>query len=98
MYTKDFYNKVDEQLSVIVDENKENQFFKKKDDVGKKSAAFLMWFIKRYNPNLTQIEEHITDGDDDSSCDIIFPNDDNLGEEVYYVVQSKWNTIKNIGG
>jgi hypothetical protein len=98
MFTEDFYEILSDQLDPIINENIDNLYFQKKDNAGKHSFAFLLWFIQRYNPDLTNVSEYVTDGNDDSSCDIIFPNKDNLGETVYYVVQSKWNEKSNIKG
>jgi len=98
MFTEEFYDIIDGELYPIIEDNKENEYFQKKDDPGKKSFAFLLWFIKRYNPNLANVAQYVTDGNDDSSCDIIFPNNDNMGEAIYYVVQSKWNNKNNLGG
>lgn len=39
--------------------------------------------------------QYIVDGNDDNSCDLIFPNQE-AGETVYYIVQVKWFAKKNI--
>ena len=39
---------------------------------------------------------YITDGSGDNSCDIIFDAKDTRDENIYYVIQSKWNTKSNV--
>ena len=97
MLTKDFYKIIDSEISEIINEYKNNAYLKKLDENGKKSYGLLLWFLKRYHPTGLNYEDYITEGEDDSSCDIIFNNKNNFGEEVYYVVQSKWFSESNIG-
>ena len=46
---------------------------------------------------MKDVETYITDGTDDSSCDIIYDNIDSSGRNVFYVIQAKWCTKSNIG-
>lgn len=99
MDTTEFYRLVDKEIDILITRFKDNSYLKKQKKVdGKKSFAFLLWFLDRYSPGLTDIETFITDGHDDASCDIIFENKDNYGRKVFYVVQSKWNSESNIKG
>lgn len=97
MYTKDFYDIVKTEIDAILLDFKDNSNLKKfKTNEGKQSFGFLLWFLKRYYPLGQNYEQYITEGDDDNSCDIIFDNIDNYGKNIYYVVQAKWFSIKNI--
>lgn len=99
MDTIDFYKLVDKEIDVLIKRYKDIPYLKKqKKEDGRKSFAFLLWFLNRYSPGLKELETYITDGHDDASCDIIFENSDNYGQRVFYVVQSKWNTESNIKG
>lgn len=99
MDTIEFYKLVDKEVDVLIRRYKYNPYLKKqKKEDGKKSFAFLLWFLNRYSPDLKDLETFITDGHDDASCDIIFENSDNFGQKVFYVVQSKWNSESNIKG
>ncbi|WP_051408645.1 AIPR family protein [Sediminibacterium sp. C3] len=99
MDTIEFYKLVDRQIDLLIKKFKENPYLKKqKNEDGRKSFAFLLWFLYRYSPGLSSIETYITDGQDDASCDIIFENKDNFGRKVFYVVQSKWNSESNVKG
>ncbi|HIE02692.1 MAG TPA: hypothetical protein EYP59_20820 [Thiotrichaceae bacterium] len=60
-----------------------------------KSYALLIWFLEFYGKK-TDYVPYITDGPDDSSCDIIFDAKDSRNQTIYYVIQSKWNTPKNV--
>lgn len=93
-----FYDIIDERIDELSDIFKNNEHLKKQDTNGKKSFSFLLWFLNRYLPNndLAQFENLITEGNDDSSCDLIFTNKDQLGNEIYYVVQAKWFAKNNI--
>ncbi|GAB2545628.1 AIPR family protein [Rufibacter soli] len=93
-----FYSVIDKEIDELADIFKENEHLKKQDVNGKKSFSFLLWFLDRYLPNndLSEFEGLITEGNDDSSCDLIFTNKDQLGKEIYYVVQAKWFAKNNI--
>jgi len=93
-----FYDIIDNRIDELSDIFKNNEHLKKQDTNGKKSFSFLLWFLNRYLPNndLAEFEDLITEGNDDSSCDLIFTNKDQLGKEIYYVVQAKWFAKSNI--
>ncbi len=91
MLTEQFYDILDKELEQIIAEKpqwiaerKLNQPYQQK------SYALLIWFLQFYAPNRNRFQQAITEGLDDSSCDIIFSQKNN-GEEIFYVVQSKWN-------
>lgn len=96
MLTKDFYKLVDNELDVLLDKYKEDQFIKKHKSAvnNQKSYALLIWFLDFYG-RISKYSDFITDGDNDSSCDIVFDNLNNQGERIFYVVQSKWNNESN---
>jgi hypothetical protein len=95
----DFYQLIDSEISSLIIAYKSNPYLSRlKPPENKKSFAFLLWFLKRYSPNLKNIESYITEGDGDSSCDIIFSNEDHYGKKVYYIVQSKWHSKTNLKG
>ena len=54
-----------------------------------KGYALLIWFLKFYGQK-DLYRTYITDGNDDSSCDIIFDNKTVMNEEIFYVIQSKY--------
>jgi hypothetical protein len=94
-----FYKTIDTEIDALGKVYKDNEHLKKQNDTGKKSFLFLFWFLKRYLPNhdpLT-LDSYVTEGNDDSSCDLIFDNKDQLGNSVFYVVQAKWFAENNIG-
>nr|WP_298660067.1 AIPR family protein [uncultured Flavobacterium sp.] len=93
-----FYDIIDSEIDKLSVPFKSNDHLKKQDENGKKSFLFLLWFLKRYLPNcdLSELEVFITEGNDDSSCDLIFTNKDQSGKEIYYVVQAKWFAKQNI--
>jgi AIPR protein len=96
MLTKDFYKLIDNELDVLLDKYKEDQFIKKHRSAvnNQKSYALLIWFLEFYG-RISKYSDFITDGDNDSSCDIVFDNVNNQGERIFYVVQSKWNNENN---
>jgi hypothetical protein len=98
MLTKDFYKVIDAELNVLLEKYKEDKFLKKLHQASsmnnRKSYSLLIWFLDFYGRK-SNYTDFITDGDNDSSCDIVFDNMDNQGNRVFYVVQSKWNTIEN---
>lgn len=55
----------------------------------------LIWFLRFYGQK-PHNQQYITDGPGDYACDIIFSNNDPGRDEIFYVVQSKWSTAKNI--
>jgi len=93
MLTKDFYNIIDECLNQLIEKYKNDEQIKrhKNSETGQKAYAFLIWFLEFYGKT-THYLPYITDGNDDSSCDIIFDAPDyRRNNRIYYVVQSKWN-------
>jgi hypothetical protein len=96
MLTDNFYDILDKELEETINEYQDDEAFQKRKPLAqKKSYAFLVWFLKLYNQGKFN-KNSITDGDDDNSCDIIFSKLDSLGNEVFYIFQSKWN--KNSSG
>jgi hypothetical protein len=96
MLTVDFYKLIDIELSEILEKYKDDTYLKKnKSSINNQKAyALLIWFLDFYGKK-SDYSNYITDGDDDSSCDIIFDNFDNQGQKVFYIVQSKWNIENN---
>lgn len=92
MVSEAFYDLIDKELEALINEYKDDLYFKKnKSNVNNcNSRAFLIWFLKFYGKT-DQYIQHITDGDGDHSCDIIFDAYDNQENHIYYIVQSKWN-------
>lgn len=90
MLINDFYDLIDSELEFEIKNSDDNYFKKVKQPQQKKSYAFLIWFLRFYGQTLS-VKEFITDGDGDSSCDIIFSKKDNYDRVMFYVVQSKWN-------
>lgn len=92
MVSEAFYDLIDKELESLINEYKDDLYFKRnKSNVNNcKSRAFLIWFLKFYGKT-DQYIQHITDGDGDHSCDIIFDAYDNQENHIYYIVQSKWN-------
>ncbi len=95
MITSDFYHIIDKELEVLLERYKNNVFVQKhkKNLNNQKSYAFLMWFVNFYG-KLSNYSDYITEGNDDSSCDIVFDLKDNQGKKVFYIVQSKWNNAR----
>jgi hypothetical protein len=97
MLTKHFYNIIDGELGTLVEKYKNDDFIKKHNgrvSEQTKSYSLLIWFLDFYGRKSNYID-FITDGDNDSSCDIVFDNTNNQGEKIFYIVQSKWNNENN---
>ncbi len=92
MLTNDFYDIIDKQIDEIMTKYSKTKLLEqqKKDIFGRKSAALLLWFLEKYAPNLEEPEKYIVEGNDDSSCDIIYKYLDENDNEIVYVVQAKW--------
>ncbi len=90
----DFYDALDAELDALIAENPQDIRLHKGDESTRKSFAFLIWFIKFYGKRPIY-NLNITEGDDDTSCDIIFSSPDNVGKKIFYVVQAKWKSKKN---
>ncbi|HMP32239.1 MAG TPA: hypothetical protein PKD85_21710, partial [Saprospiraceae bacterium] len=54
----------------------------------------LIWFLDFYG-RVRNYTNFFTDGENDNSCDILFFSNDNQGNKIFYIVQSKWNNIDN---
>ncbi|SMC61135.1 AIPR family protein [Chryseobacterium sp. YR221] len=91
-----FYEIVDNQLDEILIEIDQVGPLPFKKIEQRKSYAFLVWIIKFYGLS-ANYKDYITDGPNDQSCDIIFNKKNQNNEEIFYVIQSKWNMIGNIG-
>lgn len=98
MLTKDFYNIIDAELDAFITKYKDDELIKKhiRDINNQKSYALLIWFLDFYG-RISNYSDFITDGENDSSCDIVFDSVNNQGNKVFYVVQSKWNNSDNSG-
>ena len=96
MFTKDFYNIIDSELNELLEKYKDDKFIQKHRNAinNQKSYALLIWFLEFYG-KISSYTSFITDGDNDSSCDIVFDKINNYGDKVFYVVQSKWNNAGN---
>ena len=96
MLTEDFYKLIDGELSSILEKYKEDTYIKKNKSAinNQKAYALLIWFLDFYGKK-SDYSSYITDGDDDSSCDIVFDSLDNQSQRIFYVVQSKWNIASN---
>ena len=90
----DFYDAIDAELETIILDNPQDIRLHKGNVEQRKSFAFLIWFLKFYGQRPIY-NLNITEGDDDTSCDIIFSTTDIVGKKVFYVVQAKWKTKKN---
>ncbi len=96
MLTEDFYKIIDTELVEILEKYKDDAYIKKNKTAinNQKAYALLIWFLEFYGKK-SDYSSYITDGDEDSSCDIVFDNFDNQGQKVFYIVQSKWNIDTN---
>lgn len=98
MLTKEFYNVIDSTLNTLLEKYQDDEFIKKHKSTNainnRKSYALLIWFLEFYGRK-SNYKDFITDGDKDSSCDIVFDNTNNQGDKIFYIVQSKWNNADN---
>ena len=96
MLTQEFYNIIDSNLNTLLEKYKDDKLIKKHRNAinNQKSYALLIWFLEFYGRK-SNYKDFITDGDQDSSCDIVFDNTNNQGDKIFYVVQSKWNNADN---
>ncbi|MEI3649286.1 MAG: AIPR family protein [Dolichospermum lemmermannii FEM_B0920] len=96
MLTQEFYNIIDSNLNALLDKYKDDKLIKKHRNAinNQKSYALLIWFLEFYGRK-SNYKDFITDGDQDSSSDIVFDNTNNQGDKIFYVVQSKWNNADN---
>ncbi len=94
MTFSDFYDALNNELNDVIADNPQDIRLHKGDDSTRKSFAFLIWFLKFYGKRPIY-NLNITEGDDDTSCDIIFSTFDNIGKKIVYVIQAKWKSKKN---
>lgn len=94
MKLQDFYMLLDAELDRVIAENSYDKRLHQNKE-GKKTYAFLIWFLQFYGKR-SIFNQYITEGDGDSSCDIIFANIDTEGKKVFYIVQSKWNNVSKV--
>ena len=96
MKTLEFYNIIDKEIDALLERYKEDAFIQKhKTSINnQKSYALLIWFLEFYGRK-SNYSDFITDGSDDSSCDIILDRFDNQNNQQFYIVQSKWNNSNN---
>jgi hypothetical protein len=85
-----FYQLISDELSEILQNNISDERVKAHKNIElNKSYALLVWFLKFYGQK-DLYKSYITDGRDDKSCDIIFSNKNVQGEDIFYIVQSKY--------
>lgn len=90
MYTSQFYQIINKELEECLDKNiSDAKTHQHKNKDQNKGYAMLIWFLEFYGQK-NSYQRFITEGTDDSACDIIFSNKNVEGEEIYYAVQSKW--------
>jgi hypothetical protein len=90
MILADFYNIINNELLEILQNNAADERTKQHKNIDlNKGYALLVWFLRFYGQK-DLYQSHITDGKDDSSCDIIFSNKTMEGETIFYVIQSKY--------
>ncbi|TAD85019.1 MAG: abortive phage infection protein [Bacteroidetes bacterium] len=96
MHTRDFYSIIDGELDAFIARYKDDSVIKahKRATNNQKSYALLIWFLDFYG-RVSNYSNFITDGGNDSSCDIVFDSFDNQGNKIFYVLQSKWNNADN---
>jgi hypothetical protein len=94
MTLHDFYDLLDKELDAVIADNPKDENLHKGGIEQRKARAFLIWFLQFYGKK-SIYNSYITDGTDDTSCDIIFSTFDSVGKKVMYVVQSKWCARKN---
>jgi hypothetical protein len=94
MTLQNFYDILDKELDAVIADNPKDEALQKGGIEQRKARAFLIWFLQFYGKK-SIYNSYITDGTDDTSCDIIFPTHDSVGKKIMYVVQSKWCARKN---
>jgi hypothetical protein len=95
MVITQFYNLISEELlSILRDNSLDEKTKTHKKEEQNKSYALLVWFLQFYGQKPIY-KSYITDGTGDNSCDIIFANKNFQGEDIFYVVQSKYVNFDN---
>ncbi len=91
MLTKNFYEIINKELSDIINKYPDDEMIRKhhNSEDNQKSYALLIWFLEFYGKKSDYVP-YITDGPGDSSCDIIFDAKDSIGQNIFYVIQSKF--------
>ncbi len=90
MIANDFYSIIDQEIEALLEKFQNDSYLlSHADKNNQKPYGLLIWFLEFYGRVLSYAP-YITDGRDDSSCDIILDMKDGLGR-VFYVVQAKWN-------
>lgn len=85
-----FYNLINEELTSILLNNASDEKTKEHKKLAlNKGYGLLVWFLKFYGQK-DIYKSYITDGNFDNSCDIIFSNKNVQGEDIFYVIQSKY--------
>jgi AIPR protein len=85
-----FYELIVSELEAIMKNNISDERLKAHKNIElNKSYALLVWFLKFYGQK-DLYKSYITDGSDDKSCDIIFSNKNVQGEDIFYIIQSKY--------
>lgn len=95
MLNPDFYKLINTKLEELLEKYKDDEYLERqKNPDNQKSYAFLIWFLEFYR-RTSNYQPYITDGINDGSCDLIFDYYNQQNARVFYVVQSKWNTLNN---
>ena len=96
MLTKEFYSIIDAELDNLITKYRDDLLIRKHKNAmsNQKSYALLIWFLEFYG-RISNYSNFITDGENDSSCDIVFDSLNSQGNKIFYVVQSKWNNADN---
>jgi DNA-directed RNA polymerase subunit RPC12/RpoP len=96
MLTENFYDLVDAELESLINKYQNDAHIKKHQHSKnhQKAYALLIWFLQFYGKTRNYLP-YITEGDNDSSCDIVFDKIDTQGKKTFYVVQAKWNNKRN---
>lgn len=98
MLTEKFYDILGSEIDAIIDRYKDYPEIARHKNINQKKAyGFLIWFLEFYG-HVSQFKNHITNGSDDASCDIIFDRLNPQGNKIFYVVQVKWFNSKNALG
>lgn len=90
MLITQFYQLIDSELTTILATYTADERTNIHKDVKQnKGYALLIWFLQFYGQKAIY-KNYITDGTDDSSCDIIFSHKNAQNEDIFYVIQSKF--------
>lgn len=96
MNNTEFYNIIDGEIDALIDKYQNDDFLQKQATDQRKAYGFLIWFLEFY-AGIFEYPPYITEGRDDNSCDIVFDKKINGSDKrIFYIVQSKWNTISKV--